>query len=120
MSGRSGTPGAPPELRDIHKAKAEAAGWELLLEPGRLDENYWKDLWRYRELFVVLAWRDLSVRYRQTAIGVIWAVLRPLLTMAVLTFVFGRIARLPSDGGAPYALMVFAAMLPWTLFTTAL
>lgn len=91
----------------------------MVLELGRADENYWKDLWRYRELFLVLAWRDLSVRYRQTAIGVIWAILRPLLTMVVLTIIFGRVAKLPSDG-APYALLVFAAMLPWNLFATSL
>jgi lipopolysaccharide transport system permease protein len=78
------------------------------------------DLWRYRELFVVLAWRDISVRYKQTVIGVVWAVLRPLLTMAVFTVIFSRLAGLPSDGDAPYALMVFAAMLPWSLFSVAL
>jgi lipopolysaccharide transport system permease protein len=92
----------------------------LVLEPGRADRQYWTDLWRYRELFVILAWRDLSVRYKQTVIGIVWAILRPLLTMAVFTVVFGRVAKLPTDGGAPYALMVFAAMLPWSLFSTAL
>lgn len=93
---------------------------ELILEPGRVESNYWRDLWRYRELFQVLAWRDISVRYRQTAVGVVWALLRPLLTMLIFTVVFGRIAKLPSDGAAPYALMVFAGMLPWTFFSTAL
>ncbi|MHB8835456.1 MAG: ABC transporter permease [Candidatus Methylomirabilia bacterium] len=92
----------------------------LVLEPGRADRQYWMDLWRYRELFVILAWRDLSVRYKQTVIGVVWAILRPLLTMAVFTVVFGRVAGLPADGEAPYALMVFAALLPWSLFSTAL
>ncbi len=92
----------------------------LIIEPGRTEKNYWIDLWRYRELFLILAWRDISVRYKQTVIGVAWAVLRPLLTMAVFTVVFGRLAKLPSDGQAPYALMVFAAMLPWTLFATSL
>ena len=92
----------------------------LVLEPGRADRNYWTDLWRYRELFLILAWRDLSVRYKQTIIGVVWAILRPLLTMVVFTVVFGRLAKLPSDGDAPYALLVFAAMLPWTLFATSL
>lgn len=82
----------------------------LVLEPGHADKNYWRDLWQYRELFLILAWRDLSVRYKQTVIGVVWAVLRPLLTMAVLTVIFGRVAKLPSDGDAPYALLVFAAM----------
>jgi len=68
----------------------------------------------------VLAWRDVSVRYKQTIIGFAWALLRPFLTMIVFTVVFGRLARLPSDGHAPYALMVFAAMLPWSLFSASL
>ncbi len=92
----------------------------LVIEPGRTKKNYWTDLWRYRELFTVLAWRDLAVRYKQTVIGVLWAVLRPFLTMVVFTVVFGRIAKLPSDGAAPYALLVFAAMLPWSLIANSL
>lgn len=90
----------------------------VVIEPGRRQLHYWLELWQYRELFMVLAWRDLSVRYKQTVIGVAWAVLRPLATMIVFTIVFGRIAQLPSDGTTPYALMVFAGMLPWTLFST--
>jgi lipopolysaccharide transport system permease protein len=93
---------------------------EIIIEAGRTEKNYWADLWRYRELFVVLAWRDLSVRYKQTIIGLLWAILRPFLTMLVLTVIFGKIAGLPSDGNTPYALMVFAAMLPWSLFSNAL
>lgn len=92
----------------------------IILEPGRAEKNYWSDLWRYRELFIILAWRDISVRYKQTVIGVLWAVLRPFLTMLVFVVIFGRVAKLPSDGNAPYALMVFAAMLPWSLFSTSL
>lgn len=92
----------------------------LIIEPGRTEKNYWADLWRYRELFLILAWRDISVRYKQTIIGVVWAILRPFLTMVVFTVIFGRIARLPSDGDAPYALLVFAAMLPWSLFSSSL
>jgi lipopolysaccharide transport system permease protein len=92
----------------------------ITIEPGRLEHNYWLDLWRYRELFRVLAWRDLAVRYKQTVIGVAWAVTRPLLTMIVLTVIFGRIAKLPSDDSAPYPLMVFAGMLPWTFFAAGL
>ncbi|MBU1398795.1 MAG: ABC transporter permease [Proteobacteria bacterium] len=92
----------------------------LVIESGRTEKNYWADLWRYRELFLILAWRDLSVRYKQTIIGILWAILRPLLTMVVFTVIFSRIAKLPSDGNAPYALMVFAAMLPWSLFSNAL
>jgi lipopolysaccharide transport system permease protein len=94
--------------------------YELIIEPGRTDRHYWLDLWRYRELFQVLAWRDLSVRYKQTAIGVVWAVIRPVLTVLVFTMIFGRIAGLPSDGSAPYPLMVFAGMLPWSFFSTGL
>jgi len=92
----------------------------LVLEPGRTEKNYWSDLWRYRELFFILAWRDISVRYKQTIIGVLWAILRPFITMVVFTVIFGRLAKLPSDGNAPYALLVFAAMLPWSLFSTSL
>jgi lipopolysaccharide transport system permease protein len=95
-------------------------GKELIIEPGRADRQYWRDLWAYRELFLILAWRDVAVRYKQTLIGVAWAVLRPLLTMGVFTLVFGKLAKLPSDGAAPYALMVFAGMLPWYLFSSAL
>ncbi len=92
----------------------------LIIEAGRTEKNYWADLWRYRELFLILAWRDISVRYKQTIIGVAWAILRPFLTMVVFTVIFGRIAKLPSDGNAPYAILVFAAMLPWSLFSGAL
>src|SRR5215831_18846169 len=92
----------------------------LIIEPGRHERNYWRDLWRYRELFRVLAWRDLAVRYKQTVIGVAWAVIRPLLTVLVFTVIFGRIAKLPTDGAAPYPLMVFAGMLPWTFFASGL
>ena len=92
----------------------------IVIEPGRQELNYWRDLWRYRELFYVLAWRDVAVRYKQTVIGAAWAVIRPFLTMVVFTVVFGRIAKLPSDGSAPYPLMVFAGMLPWTFFSTGL
>ena len=92
----------------------------LVIEAGRSERHYWHDLWRYRELFRVLAWRDLSVRYKQTVIGGLWALIRPLLTMLVFTFIFGRIAKLPTDGDVPYALMVFAGILPWTFFSTSL
>ena len=92
----------------------------LIIEAGRTEKNYWADLWRYRELFIILAWRDISVRYKQTIIGILWAILRPFLIMIVFTVIFSRIAKLPSDGSAPYAMMVFAAMLPWSLFSNAL
>jgi lipopolysaccharide transport system permease protein len=92
----------------------------IVIEAGRSERHYWLDLWRYRELFRVLAWRDVAVRYKQTVIGVLWALIRPLLTMLVFTIVFGRIAKLPTDGNAPYALMVLAGILPWTFFSTGL
>jgi lipopolysaccharide transport system permease protein len=92
---------------------------ELIIEPGRSERHYWRDLWQYRELFQILAWRDISVRYKQTVIGAAWALIRPFLTMVVFTVVFGKLAKLPSDGTAPYALMVFAGMLPWNFFAMA-
>lgn len=92
---------------------------ELVIEAGHAERHYWRDLWRYRELLFFLAWRDVKVRYKQTAIGVAWVVLRPLLTMAVLTLVFHRIAGLGQDSAVPYALMVFAGLLPWQFFATA-
>ena len=93
---------------------------ELVIEAGRAERQYWHDLWRYRELFHILAWRDLAVRYKQTAIGVAWALIRPVLIMVVFTVVFGKIAKLPAPGTAPYAILVFAALLPWQFFSTAL
>lgn len=92
--------------------------YKLVIEAGRAERHYWKDLWRYRELFYFLAWRDILVRYKQTIIGVAWAILRPVLTMLVFTVVFGKIAKLPS-GGAPYPIMVFAALLPWQFFAAS-
>ncbi len=90
----------------------------LIIEAGRAERHYWADLWRYRELFYFLAWRDLLVRYKQTVLGIAWAVLRPLLTMVVFTLVFGKLAKLPS-GNVPYPILVFAALLPWQLFASA-
>ncbi|HAA29481.1 MAG TPA: phosphate ABC transporter permease [Cyanobacteria bacterium UBA8553] len=92
---------------------------ELIIEAGRAERQYWKDLWRYRELFYFLAWRDILVRYKQTVIGIAWALIRPFLTMVVFTVVFGQLAKLPSEG-APYPILVFAAMLPWQFFANAL
>jgi lipopolysaccharide transport system permease protein len=91
---------------------------KITVEAGHVERHYWRDLWRYRELFYFLAWRDLLVRYKQTVIGVAWAVLRPLLTMLALTLVFGKLAKLPSDG-VPYPLLVFAALLPWQFFANS-
>lgn len=93
---------------------------KLIIEAGRTERHYWRDLWRFRELFYILAWRDILVRYKQTVLGVAWAILRPLLTMIVFTVIFGRLANLPSEGAAPYAIMVYAAMLPWQFFSNSL
>lgn len=92
----------------------------LLLTPGAAQKKYWRDMWAFRELFFILAWRDVSVRYKQTVIGIFWAILRPLLTMIVFTIVFSKVAGLPSSGNAPYALMVLSGMLAWTLFSSSL
>ena len=91
----------------------------LVIEAGRTERHYWRDLWRYRELFYFLAWRDILVRYKQTTIGVAWALLRPLLTMLVFTVVFGRLVKLPSEG-VPYPLLVLVGMLPWQFFSNSL
>lgn len=106
MSEIAGTPDPKPRV--------------LVLEPGRAERHYWRDLWAYRELFAILAWRDVAIRYKQTVIGIIWAVMRPFLTMVVFTIVFGQLADLPTEGAAPYPVMVFAGMLPWFLFATIL
>jgi lipopolysaccharide transport system permease protein len=92
---------------------------EIIIESGRIAGQYWQDLWKYRELFYFLSWRDILVRYKQTAIGLAWALIRPFLTMIVFTIIFGHIAKLPS-GGAPYPILVFSAMLPWQFFASAL
>jgi lipopolysaccharide transport system permease protein len=86
---------------------------ELIIEPGRAEKNYWRDLWRYRELFYFLAWRDILVRYKQTIMGIAWSVVRPLLTMVIFTILFSRIAKLHAPAAVPYALLVMAGMLPW-------
>lgn len=92
----------------------------LTITAGRAESQYWQDIWDYRELFYTLAWRDIAVRYKQTLIGVAWALVRPLLTMVVFTLVFGQLAGLPSEGSAPYPILVFAALLPWQFFAGAL
>jgi lipopolysaccharide transport system permease protein len=94
--------------------------WDLIIESGRSEKNYWRDIWRYRELFYILSWRDIKVRYKQTVLGAAWSIIRPLLTTIIFTIVFSRIAQLAHPGQAPYALMVFAGMLPWQFFSNAL
>jgi lipopolysaccharide transport system permease protein len=91
----------------------------LIIEAGKTEKQYWQDIWKYRELFYFLAWRDILVRYKQTFIGIAWALIRPFLTMVVFTVVFGNIAKLPS-GGVPYPILVFSAMLPWQFFSNSL
>lgn len=93
-------------------------GYTMIIEAGRTERHYWRDLWRYRELFYFLAWRDVLVRYKQTVIGFLWAFLRPFLTMIVLVIVFGKLAKLPSEG-IPYPILVYAALLPWQFFSNA-
>jgi len=92
---------------------------EMVIEAGRIEKQYWRDLWRYRELFCFLAWRDFLVRYKQTVVGVAWAVVRPLLMLSVLTFVFNGVAGVQAPEGVPYALMVLCGLLPWQFFATS-
>jgi len=94
--------------------------FETIIEAGRGERNYWKDLWRYRELFYILSWRDLKVRYKQTIIGIVWSVLRPLLTMMIFTFVFSNVAKFKPPPGIEYAILVFAGLLPWQFFAAGL
>ena len=91
---------------------------EIILEAGRANRNYWHDLWRFRELLGFLAWRDIKVRYKQTTLGVLWALIQPAVTLAVFTFIFGKLAGMPS-GNAPYPLLVLCGLLPWQLFSAA-
>jgi homopolymeric O-antigen transport system permease protein len=93
---------------------------EIIIEPGQSEKNYWADLWRYRELFYILSWRDIKVRYKQTAMGAAWGIVRPLLTMIIFSLVFGRVANLSKNSAYPYPLVVFCGLLPWNFFSTAL
>lgn len=92
----------------------------LVLTSASAQKQYWRDIRGFRELLLILAWRDITVRYKQTVIGAVWAILRPLLTMAIFTIIFSKVAGLPSSGDAPYALLVLAGMLPWILFSSSL
>ncbi len=93
---------------------------KIIIEAGRAEKNYWNDLWRYRELFYILSWRDIKVRYKQTTLGVLWAIIRPLLTMIIFTFVFGKVAKMEVQSVVPYSLIVFAGLLPWQFFSNSL
>src|SRR5881227_3662767 len=124
MTGKVSTPMDP--ALDVPLTQSSEAGteapppYELVVEAGRGERQYWRDLWQYRELFYFLAWRDILVRYKQTVIGVAWALIRPFITMLVFTFVFHRVAKLEAPKSVPYALLVMAGMLPWQFFSTAL
>jgi lipopolysaccharide transport system permease protein len=107
-------------VEGIASAGPAATDFDLWIEAGQSEKHYWRDLWRFRELFLVLAWRDVAVRYKQTAAGAGWAIVQPFLSMVIMTVIFGRVAGLPSEGSAPYAIMVFAGLLPWQFFANAL
>jgi hypothetical protein len=115
--GRSLPLSVSPHMPDLPKLSAASADdFDLWLEAGRTEKHYWLDLWRYRELFAILAWRDVAIRYKQTVAGAAWAIVQPFFSMVIMTVIFGKVAGLPSQGTAPYALMVFAALLPWQVF----
>jgi lipopolysaccharide transport system permease protein len=112
---------ANDEPIDGPKRPTSAPGdFDIWLEAGRTERRYWADLWRYRELFLNLAWRDVALRYKQTIVGAAWGLMQPFLTMVIMTIVFGRVAGLDAKSTAPYAILVFAGMLPWQLFSNAL
>jgi lipopolysaccharide transport system permease protein len=106
------------DLTEVKILLMQSSKKALIIEAGRADRHYWRDLWRYRELFLFLSWRDILVRYKQTALGLAWSLLRPFFTMVVFTLVFNKLAKLPSDG-VPYPILVFAALLPWQFFSNA-
>jgi lipopolysaccharide transport system permease protein len=114
--GTSSTVTQPPMIGQ----EANTDQFDVWLKAGEGEKHYWLDLWRYRELFAVLAWRDVAVRYKQTIVGVAWSLLQPFLVMIIMTVVFGRLAGLHSDGSVPYAIMVFSGMLPWQFFANSL
>jgi lipopolysaccharide transport system permease protein len=118
--GENGLDNLLQEIKALLKIEEKTEAPELIIEAGKSEKEYWKDLWRYRELFYILSWRDIKVRYKQTVIGAAWGVIRPLLTTIIFTIIFNKVAKLQSPGAAPYALMVFAGMLPWQFFANAL
>lgn len=94
--------------------------WDIVIDAENAHRQFWKDLWNYRELFYFMSWRDILVRYKQTVVGIAWSVIRPFLTMVIFTIVFGKLAKLPSDGDVPYPILVYAALLPWQFFANSL
>src|ERR687892_388374 len=109
-----------PQSSGLSELPLAENDFDLVIEPGRAFRHYWHDLWRYRELFFILAWRDVAVRYKQTVAGAAWALFQPFLSMIIMTIIFGKVAGLPTEDNAPYAVMVFAGMLPWQFFANAL
>ena len=110
----------PPTESTTGRDKPPSDHFNLWIEAGHVEKHYWLDLWRYKELFYILAWRDVMVRYKQTVAGAAWAVVQPLLTMLIMVAVFHYMGNLKSIGNTPYAIMVFAAQLPWMFFASAL
>ena len=94
--------------------------FDLIIEPSKGTGDFILELLKYRELFFFMAWRDILVRYKQTVVGIAWSVIRPFLSMVVFTVIFGRVAKLPTEGSAPYPIMVFSALLPWQYFSSSM
>ena len=105
-------------MNTAHSSETEKVLPELVIEAGRTERHYWREFWRYRELFGFLAWRDVKVRYKQTVLGIAWAVIQPLATVGIFSFVFGVLAGM-ANGDPRYPLAVMAAVLPWQLFATS-
>ena len=99
---------------------AKLGEFDLIIEPEKTTSDFLYELIKFRELFVFMVLRDILVRYKQTVIGVAWSVIRPLLSMIIFTVIFGRVAKLPSEGGVPYPIMVFSALLPWQYFANSM
>ena len=95
----------------------EISGMRTVIEPNGKNFQYWKDIWRYRELAFNLAKRDITVRYKQTVIGLGWSIIYPIIIMLIMSFIFGSVAHQESDGSVPYSIMVYAGIIPWTLFS---
>jgi lipopolysaccharide transport system permease protein len=103
----------------VNTDQSATPAFSLIIEPRHAEKNYWRDVWKFREIALFLAWRDLLVRYKQTLLGVAWSMIRPLFTMIAFTIVFDKIAKLP-DSGVPYAILVLSGLLPWQFFATSL
>ena len=100
--------------------KPSLGDFDLVIEPNKTTSDFIYELLKYRELFFFLAWRDILVRYKQTVIGIAWSVIRPLLSMIIFTVIFGRVAKLPTEGTVPYPIMVFSALIPWQYFANSM